>query len=588
MSLDGFSMSPLIAELDQKLAGGRIDNIFQPDKNTIVILIRQPGENYRLHIAVNAENPHVILSNHKIENPATPPVFCMVLRKHIEDGRIASITQHNIDRIVLLNIDVRGPGGIIISKTLVIEIMGKHSNAILTESDTIIDSIKRVGFNISRVRQVLPGKHYFFPPGQTKLNILRIEPEVIANNVAAQSGPLFKAIIKTAQGVGPLTAKEIAWRSGLPLNINTETLDAADIDSLSQAIASVTIPIREGNITPTVVLDTEDSLLGIAAFRLEHLADFHSNEFSTLSEAVEFAGKLSGRSFTKYTSPEKDVLRKLVTGEITRLGKKLVTISTEFDSAKNADFYRKCGDILMANLHIDCFASSKITLPDFYSESPDATIDIELDTDYSILENAQQYYVKYNKLKRAQASLTIQVEQSRQELAYLESIESSLDNAVNSADLLEVSHELSSAGYLKDIKKRRLPKQAKPLKIVISDNSEVLIGKNNYQNDQLTFKHARPNDFWFHTKDFPGSHIILRVKQQPPPDASLLLAAQFAAYFSKARFSSKIPVDYTQKKYVKKPFGSRPGFVIYSNQKTIYVTPDQTYIEKLIKEQEKG
>lgn len=590
MSLDGFSMSPLVDELNQKLTGGRIDKVFQPNKKTVIIWIRQPGETYRLNIDVSPEHPNINISSQLIENPAAPPVFCMVLRKHLEDGRIAGFAQYNMDRILFLHVDVRGPGGIIVSKKLIIEIMGKHSNIILVQDDLIIDAVHRIGPDVSRIRQVAPGKHYLLPPGQSKLNILNEPPNQFAAKVQTmQSGLLVKAIIATGQGIGPITAKELIWRAGFPEKINVENLDEADWKSLAKAIDSIIAPMKEFAISPTVVTDKNNRLLGIAAFTIEHLEVSEQNithRFPTMSAAIDFTGKLSIR----YTPPEKDTLSKLVKHELTRLEKKLLIITDELSSACKADDYRKSGDLLMTHLHQETPTKNQITLPDIYNEVPDENLlTIEIDPTLSLLENSQQYYAKYNKLKRAQKSLTLQVNQTKQEIDYLTSIEIALDNAVNSSDVLDVRNELIVAGYVKQSKKQRpAPKQSRPLKFFSSEGLEILIGKNNYQNDEITFKLSQLDDIWLHIKDFPGSHVLIRSGQLPVPENTLYLAAQFAAYFSKGRNSSKVPIDYTKRRNVKKPGGAKPGFVTYTAQKTLYVTPDHEFIEKLLKEQEKG
>ncbi|QJW45960.1 fibronectin/fibrinogen-binding protein [bacterium BFN5] len=589
MSLDGFSISPLVDELNQKLTGGRIDKVFQPNKNTVIIWIRQPGETYRLNIDVTPEHPNINISSQLIENPAAPPVFCMVLRKHLEDGRIASITQYNMDRILFLNVDVRGPGGIIVSKKLIVEIMGKHSNIILVQDDLIIDAVHRIGSDVSRIRQVAPGKHYLLPPGQSKLNILN-EPsnQFTAKIQAMHSGLLIKAIIASAQGIGPITAKELIWRAGFPEKINVENLDEADWKSLAKAIDSIIAPMKEFTISPTVITDKNHRLLGIAAFHIEHLevSEQHiTHHFPTMIAAIDFSGKLSIR----YTPPEKDTLSKLVKHELTRLEKKLLIITDELSSACKADDYRKSGDLLMTHLHQKTPTKNQITLPDIYSQAPDENLlTIEIDPTSSLLQNAQQYYAKYNKLKRAQKSLTLQVSQTKQEIDYLTSIEIALDNAANTNDVLDVRNELIAAEYVKQSKKHRpTPKQSRPLKF-FSEGLEILIGKNNYQNDEITFKLSQLDDIWLHIKDFPGSHVLIRSGQLPVPENTLYLAAQLAAYFSKGRNSSKVPIDYTKRRNVKKPSGAKPGFVTYTAQKTLYVTPDHEFIEKLLKEQEKG
>jgi predicted ribosome quality control (RQC) complex YloA/Tae2 family protein len=577
MSLDGFSLRPLVNELNEKLAGGRIDRIFQPDKHTLIIIVRQLSETLRLLVSVDAEHPRLHITEDIPENPATPPAFCMLLRKHFEDGRIAAVTQHGLDRIVCLHVDVRKDRGTIVTKSLIIELMGKHSNIIFVTDNLVVDAIKRVGYNISRVRQVLPGKEYVYPPGQTKIDIMKESFDTFSAALCENTTmPLHKAIVNVSMGLGPVTAKEIIWRAGLPKDMKVEALDAKDFTALSESMESITKPIEEKDYTPTVVFE-DNHLTGIAAFTLEHLEQFTIKTFDTMSSAVEFANNLRGKRRT----PETEILQKLVSAELSRLTRKYSTLSTEEAEAELADVTRKNADILMANLHNIPVHKSEVILSDIYSET-ESLVTITLNPLYSALENAQHYYAKYNKLKRAQISLIEQLTKCREEIAYLESIDTALKFTHTAPEALEIRQELIAAGYLKEFSKKRaaLP-QAKPLHTT-SDGFTIIIGKNNRQNDFVTFKQAQADDLWFHTKDIPGSHVILRTGQQTATDQAIYHAAMCAAYFSKAKTSASVPVDYTKRRYVKKPSGAKPGFVIYEKQTTLYITPDENTVNKLL------
>ncbi len=581
MSLDGFSMSPLVTELHTRLVGGRIDKIFQIDKYTLIFWIRQYNENLRLLISVNPEQPCIHLAAATPENPPVPPSFCMLLRKHLEDGRIGQICQHNLDRIVKIDIDIRGEQGNILTKSLVVELMGKHSNIIFMHDNTIIDAIKRVGDKISRVRQILPGRTYNDPPGQSRINLLTTPAIDLLKTFDGLTGQLSKIIINNSIGIGPVTAKEIAWRAGLPPNIAIESLDNADFNALQEAMDSIIQPLKEGTSMPTVVFDDNNRLVGIAAYKLEHLQQYTSRIFATMSEAVEFATKLKGVQH----QPDKDLLKKILSAELARLQRKQLTLSQEREEAELADELRKYADILMANLYNIPARTPQVTLPDLFSEQPeDSCLTIGLDPLLSPLENAQRYYTKYNKLKRAQNLLWEQLEKCNQEIKYLDSINVALGYAATSAEIAEIRQELVTAGYINEPHKRRLTIQPSvPLTTITADGFTILVGKNNKQNDLVTFKHARPDDFWFHTKDIPGAHVILRTNSQHPSQSAIMSAANLAAFFSKARQSANIPVDYTQRRNVKKPSGAKPGFVIYEHQNTIFVTPDENLIHSLIK-----
>jgi predicted ribosome quality control (RQC) complex YloA/Tae2 family protein len=583
MALDGLSLSILLKELNTKLTGGRIDKIFQPDKYTLILWVRQTNENLRLLISVNPKHPRIHLAEIILENPATPAAFCMLLRKHLEGGRIANISQHSLDRIALLAIDFRNEDGTITTKYLTIELMGKHSNIILTQNNIIIDAIKRIGTNLSRSRQVLPRMEYTFPPGQMRLNLLTTPlSDFFSKLTTLETSLVTKAFVQTGIGIGPITAKEIVWRAGLPDDMTVHSLDNADVLALREATYSIISHLKSGEATPTVVVSAENQLAGIASFKLEHLSSKYTiYNFSTMSQAVEFTDSLSG----KKQLPEQTVLAKLVIEESNRLQRKKIILTQELCDATAADFFRECADILMANLYNIPKDQDKVILENLYSNTPDdKQVTIDFDIRLSPLENAQLYYTKYNKLKRAKELLEKQLSQCIEELTYLESITVALEHVANTPDIADIREELINGGYLKKSTKRRMPIPASsPQTAVTPDGLTILIGKNNRQNDIVTFKQAQHNDIWFHTKDIPGSHVILRSGTQNPSLQAIEAAAHLAAYYSKASQSSNVPVDYTQRRYVKKPSGAKPGFVIYDHQNTIYITPDETIIRSLLK-----
>ena len=584
MNIDGLSLAPLVGELNVALTGGRVDKVFQPDPYSLLLWVRQPGENLRCFLSANPERPKLLITTAVPENPAVAPNFCMLLRKHLETGRIASIEQHSLDRIVNINIDVRGEGGRIFTKRLVVEIMGKYSNIILLQDNIIIDSIKRVSAHVSRHRQVLPGKEYIYPPGQDRLNILDIDSAQFVRQVlAAPATSLSKAIIATGIGLGPLTAREIAWRGGFPPDISINDLDTADVDALSEAVASIANQIKDNLATPTVVVEGQDKPLAIAAFVPEHLKQHNLHNFSTMSTAVDFFDKFKGRP----SLPAKEVLTKLLTAEIAKLNRKQAVLAEELSQAENADELRKFGDILMANLYIIIPGADKQALLDIYSETDEAQkIIITLNPALSAIENAQQYYTKYNKAKRSEEHLSGQLQECQTDITYLESIAVALSHADASTEISEIRQELVTAGYIKTADKRRLSATPlAPLSVITTDGFTLIIGKNNRQNDLVTFKQARPDDIWLHTKDIPGSHVIIRSENREVSSQAINEAAQLAAYYSKGRQSASVPVDYTKRRYVRKPSGAKPGFVIYDHQSTVYVTPDETLINKLLNPQ---
>ncbi len=572
-SFDGFSMHALTRELDRALSGGRIDKITQPNKQTIILSVRQPGRNFLLHITTNPANPAAHLLAKPLENPPEPPVFCMVLRKQIETGRIASIRQHGLDRLLLMDIDTIGAGGVIATKTLVLELMGKYSNIILVENGTIIDAIRKIGANNSRVRTVLPGDTYELPPTQDKLDLFTSPmADILARIQSFHEMKLQKAILATCLGFGPVSAKEACARAHLPMNMFTVDLTKNDLDALARALIELRNAVDAEVSEPVIVTDEHKKLLALAAFPLHYLKDGTTTKYDSLSAMLDAADKLTG----SYVLPDKDRFRKLVKNEKNRAIGKLQKLDDEIAAAENADEWKRYGDNLMTYQyefrdHVD----KEITVPDIYSETGE-TITIPLDQRETIVGNMQLCYKKYDKLKRAQSLLVEQRKECEDNIAYLETIEAGLFASKSLAEINEIQGELIASGYLREKpKKKNNDKPAKPFHFTAPDGTPILVGKNNYQNDKLTTKVADRMDTWFHTKNIPGSHVIVRNDGADLSKETMELAAMLAAHFSKAQEGSNTPVDYTQIRYVKKPSGSKPGFVIFTNQTTVYVTPDE-------------
>ena len=586
MSLDGFSMHPLTRELDTALAGGRIDKITQPNKQSIILSVRQPGQNFLLHISINSQNPSAHLLEKNLENPPEPPVFCMVLRKQIETGRIAKVRQHGLDRLLLIDIDSLAAGGRIVTKTLVLELMGKYSNIILVQDGVIIDALRKIGANSSRVRTVLPGQTYELPPGQEKKDLFTDAiADIMAIVKADPSLRLDKALLAACMGFGPVSAKEVCFSAGLAPSMRIEALDEADFAAVEDALKE----IRESALhagdadapedKAVLLLGENQKVLAMAAFPLHYLPEAAVLTFPTISAMLEKADSLLG----SYVLPDKDRFRKLVKNEKNRAENKLTKLDEEIAAAENAEEFKVRGDNLMTyQYQFKDREDASVTVPNIYSETGE-TITIPLDQRLTLVENMQACYKKYDKLKRAQELLQVQRRECEANIAYLESIEASLLASSSLAEIAEIHNELIAAGYLREKpKKKNNDKPARPFHFRAPDGTDILVGKNNYQNDKLTFKTARYNDTWFHTKDIPGSHVVLQNGGTEPSEEDILIAASLAAHFSKARGSSKIPVDYTEIRYVKKPSGSKPGFVIFTNQKTLYITPDEAKLAPIL------
>ena len=563
MNLDGFSMCPLTKELEKILVGGRVDKITQQNKANFTFTIRQPGKTFLLRLSTAPQNPSVHLIKKAPENLPEPPTFCMVLRKNLENGRIAAIRQHELDRIIFIDVDSIGAGGKIQTFTLAAELIGKYSNLILISDGQIIDALKKIGTNTSRVRTVLPNQSYQLPPAQNKLDIFSCDVEKILERIKFdESARLDKAIMNACQGFGPQSVKETIFLSGLPNDIKISTLDAKDFDSLKDAL----IEIRDAAKNPTpCMIEDAGKILAISAVKLDYLRG-NLRTFETLSELLETADEISG----SYVPPDKERFNKLVNNELRRANNKISVLESELAAAENADLWRVRADNLSTyRYQFKDHADDEIIVDNIYDGEK---ISIPLDKRLTIAANVQAFYKKYYKLKRSTKFIAAQIELCREEIFYLESVAHSLTASTTLADIDEIRTELISGGYLKEARKRTaLSKKPQPLKFFAPDGTEILIGKNNSQNDRLTYKIAAPDDLWLHTKNITGSHVIVRSNKIS--DETLQLAAELAAHFSKAQNSSKVPVDYVQCKFVKKPSGAKPGFVIFTNQRTLYVTP---------------
>ena len=580
MSLDGISMHPLAIELDRAVAGGRIDRINQPSKQSIVMSLRLPGKNVLLHITINPQNPAMHLIDKAPENPPEPPMFCMVLRKHLETGRIASVRQYGLDRLLMLDIDFLSAGGKIITKTLVVELMGKYSNIILVQEGIIIDALRKVGTNSSRVRTVLPGDAYVLPPQQDKLNLLETPvSEVIAAIKAKCDMKLSKAILDTCLGFGPVTAKEAAYGAGLPASMTVSQLNDGDFGSLENALQEITDSFREPCGAASIVIDKNNKPLATASFPLHYFTNETILTFPTISEMLGRASSLTG----SYQIPDKDRFRKLMKNELNRAENKVQKLRDDIAAADNAEEYRIKADNLMTyQYQFQDRVDAEVTVPNIYSETGES-ITIRMDQRLSVVENVQAYYKKYDKLKRGKELLEQQLQHCLDDIQYMSSIEASLESSTRLAEINDIKAELIASGILREKpKKHAAEKQSQPFKFTAPDGTQILVGKNNYQNDRLTFKTANPGDIWLHTQNIPGSHVILRCDGDEPAEDTLLLASYLAVHFSKAQGSSKVPVDYTRARFVKKPSGAKPGFVIFTNQTTLYVTPEAEVLQPVL------
>ena len=569
MNLDGFSMRPLTLELKNLLVGGRIDKITQHNKVTFTFTIRQPGKTYALKISVAPQSPAMYVAENSLENLPEPPTFCMVLRKNLENGRVVDIRQHELDRIIFVDVDTIGVGGKIQTLTLAVELIGKYSNVILVDENKIVDALKKIGTNSSRVRTVLPNQIYQLPPAQDKLDIFAADISSIVDRIKNDTtNRIDKAVMNVCQGFGPQSVKEVIFTAGLPYDVKVATLDALDFDSLKNSLENIRDAAK--NPAPCLIEDA-GKILAVSAVNIGYLRG-NVKTFETISSMLEVADDMTG----SYTPPDKERFLKLVHNELKRATNKISVLESELDAADNADDWRICADNLSTyRYQLKDHADDAVTVTNIYSETGES-ITIPLDKKITINANVQAFYKKYDKLKRSAHHITEQISKCRAEISYLESVEHSLSASDTLVEIDEIRAELTAGGYLKEVRKKSASsKKPEPFKFNAPDGTEILIGKNNSQNDRLTFKIAAPTDIWLHTKEITGSHVIIRCEGVEPAEETLLYAARLAVKFSKAAGSSKVPVDYTLCKFVKKPAGAKPGFVIFTNQHTIYVNDDE-------------
>ena len=566
MNIEGLSMRPLVLELEKKLVGGRIDKITQQNKVNFTFTIRQPGQTFLMKISVAPQNPTIHLVEKSEENLPEPSTFCMVLRKNFENGRIVEVRQHELDRIIFIDVDTIGTGGKIETVTLAVELIGKYSNIILVSEEKIIDALKKIGTNSSRVRTVLPNQIYQLPPNQNKLDIFSTEISEIVKKIKAEKDlRIDKAIMNVCQGFGPNSIKEVIFLAGFNNDKKISELDEEDFNILKNSLEKILDSTK--NPTPCFIEDS-GKILAVSAFKLDFFQTGQIKIFETLSEMLEVAEEIEG----SYTPPDKEKFSKLVHNELRRATNKISVLEKELADAENADDWRiKADNLSTYRYNFKDHADEEIFVTNIYSEVGEK-ISITLDKKLTIAANVQNFYKKYDKLKRSTQHINEQIKKCKTEIIYLESVEHSLKASMTLADIDEIKSELVSGGYLKEVRKKTASsKKPEPFKFFAPDGTEILVGKNNSQNDRLTFKIAAPTDIWLHTKNITGSHVILRCGKIEPSEETIKFAATIAAKFSSAEGSSKVPVDYTQCKFVKKPSGAKPGFVIFTNQHTIYV-----------------
>ena len=572
MALDGITVAALTAELNNTLKGGRFSKIAQPEADELLFTVKTANGNYKLLMSASATLPFLYLTDESIVSPMTAPSFCMLLRKHIASGVITDITQPSLERIIEFHIEHYNEMGDLCHKILTIELMGKHSNIIFREPDgKIIDSIKHVSALVSSVREVLPGRDYFIPNTGDKLDPFLMNSEQFASVISGKGMPLFKAIYTSLTGFSPLMAEEICYRAGIDSGISAAEVSSDQLMHVYNNITWLMEDIKAGDFAPRIISDKGGKPTDFAAVDITQYRDMEIETYGSISAVLkEFYSRKN--IYTRIRQKSVD-LRKIVQTHLERDVKKLDLQEKQLKDTEKMDKYKLWGELLTAYGHSVVSGSKEAVVNNYYTGED---IKIPLDEDLSPLSNAQKYYDRYVKLKRTKEAVTVQIAETKAEIDHLESIQASLEIALTEDDLMQIRQELVDSGYIKKhgSQKQKSRFKSEPFHYVSSDGFDIYVGRNNYQNDELTFKFANGGDWWFHAKKMPGSHVVLRTSGMEVPDRAFEEAASLAAYYSKGAKNDKVEIDYVQRKEVKKPNGAKPGFVVYYTNFSMMVSPD--------------
>ena len=581
MALDGAMLHLIKRELEEGILGAKVDKVFQPSREMLILAMRGKNMNRKLLVFASANSARIHFTEYPVENPAQPPMLCMLLRKRLCGARLSAIVQPGLERVLLLKFDAHNELGDEITLTLAVEIMGRHSNIILIdERGLVIDSVKRIDSELSSMRLILPGIQYELPPAQDKYNIAEGLPDEAANKVLACHGQrLDKALMGVIQGISPVVAREIAYRSTGFTDFVLDDISDSQKDKLRYNLSSLK-DILGGKGEPNLITiggkPTDFTFIYPRQYGASAVSSTYG-DYSSMLDDYYYRRDLGDRMKSK----SQDIL-KLLANSSARISKKLDIQSAELKKCADREQLRRNGDLINANLHLLQKGDILAEVVDYYSEDC-GTVKIKLDPLLTPAQNAQKYYKEYRKLQAAEQHLTGLIEQGKAELAYIDSVLDLLSRAESERELAEIRQELTDEGIIKRRKTApgKQPPKLPPLRFRSDDGFLILVGRNNRQNDSLTLKESRNYDVWLHTLHVPGSHTVIVCDGKQPPNRTIEQAAQLAAYHSGARASGLVAVDYTNIKYVSKPRGAKPGMVIYTHQSTLYVHPDEALAERL-------
>ena len=581
MALDGIVIACMAKEMREKIVGGRISRIAQPEADALMLTIKNQKDTWKLLLSANASLPLVYFTESTKQNPMNAPSFCMLLRKHIGGGRIVSVDQPGLERILVLEIEHLNDMGDLCRKKLIAEFMGKHSNLIFCDDqDTILDSIKHIPLSVSSVREVLPGRHYFIPDTMHKKDPLSLCGDELSADLAAGSQPVSRVLYTRYTGISPTMAEEICYRARIDGSSYTDSLSAQERARLARSFVSVMETVKNGAFSPCILSDRTGPV-EFSAISLTYLPACERKDYASVSEVLDTY--YSSREEANRIRQKSADLRRIVQTALDRDRKKYALQLKQLKDTEKRDRFRVYGELINTYGYGLPEGARKLEALNYYTGE---TVVSPLDGTKTPQENAVRYFEKYEKLKRTCEALTELTRETKEEIDYLESVSSSLDIAREESDLVQIKDELREAGLVK----KRGPKDKKsktvslPFHYVSSDGFHIYVGKNNLQNEELTFHFASGSDLWFHAKGIPGSHVIVKTDGQPKealPDRLFEEAAGLAAYYSKGRGSDKVEIDYVEKRQVKKVNGGKPGFVIYHTNYSMVASPSLSGLQEI-------
>lgn len=577
MAFDGITIANIVHELNRNLLDGRINKIAQPETDELLLTIKTPGGQRRLSISASASLPLIYLTEGNKPSPMTAPNFCMLLRKHINNGRITKIWQPKLERIIHFEIEHLDELGDLCKKELIVEIMGKHSNIIFCNEDgTIIDSIKHVSSQMSSVREVLPGRTYFIPDTMEKSDPLSVSFAEFQRVLTEKPMPLAKAVYTSFTGISPVVAEEICYLSGIDSALTPRELSEDLLTHLYRQFILYFEEVTAGHFSPAIYYHGAEPK-EFSALPLTHFSQYIRKEYDSISRLLEdyYAEK---NTLTRIRQKSVD-LRRVVQTALERNRKKYDLQAKQLRDTENREKFKVYGELIHTYGYNLEPGAKKLEALNYYTNE---MITIPLDSTKTPQENALKYFEKYNKQKRTFEALTSLIEETRDDISYLESVSNALDIALSEDDLTQIKEELIESGYIRrKFTKKKVKITSKPFHYLSSDGYHIYVGKNNLQNEELTFHFASGNDWWFHAKGIPGSHVIVKTNGEELPDRTFEEAGKLAAYYSKNRGSEKIEIDYIEKKHVKKPKGGKPGFVVYYTNYSLMIDSDISQIKQL-------